>query len=87
MVSIVLPTYNEARSIREVLCRASEALRKAEEDHELIVVDDSSPDGTADLAEPWQVRFPCEFCGGRDDRASRLPLWTVGASPGETCWG
>ena len=58
MISIVLPTYNEARSIQEVLCRASEALRKAEEDHELIVVDDSSPDRTADLAEALASKIP-----------------------------
>ena len=58
MISIVLPTYNEARSIQEVLRRASEALRKGEEDHELIVVDDSSPDGTANLAEALASEIP-----------------------------
>jgi dolichol-phosphate mannosyltransferase len=58
MISIVLPTYNEARSIQEVLRRASEALRKTEEGHELIVVDDSSPDRTADLAEALASEIP-----------------------------
>jgi dolichol-phosphate mannosyltransferase len=58
MISIVFPTYNEARSIQEVLRRGSEALRKAGEDHELIVVDDSSPDGTADLAEALASEIP-----------------------------
>jgi dolichol-phosphate mannosyltransferase len=58
MVSIVLPTYNESRSIQEVLRRASEALLKAGEDHELIVVDDSSPDRTADLAEALGSEIP-----------------------------
>jgi dolichol-phosphate mannosyltransferase len=58
MFSIVLPTYNEARSIQEALRRASEALRKAEEGHELIVVDDSSPDRTADLAEALANEIP-----------------------------
>jgi len=58
MISIVLPTYNEGRSIQEVLRRASAALRKAGEDHELIVVDDSSPDGTADLAEALSSEIP-----------------------------
>ena len=58
MISIVLPTYNEARSIQEVLRRGSEALRKAGEDHELIVVDDSSPDRTADLAEALANEIP-----------------------------
>ena len=58
MISVVLPTYNEARSIEEALRRASEALRKAGEDHELIVVDDSSPDGTADVAEALAKEVP-----------------------------
>ena len=58
MISIVLPTYNEARSIQEVLRRASEALREAGEDHELIVVDDSSPDHTAELAEALTNEIP-----------------------------
>jgi len=58
MISVVLPTYNEARSIEEALRRASEALRNAGEDHELIVVDDSSPDGTADVAETLAKEVP-----------------------------
>jgi hypothetical protein len=36
MTSALLPPYNEARHIQEVLRRASEALRKAGEDHELV---------------------------------------------------
>jgi len=60
MVSIVLPTYNEAASIQEALRRASEALQKAGEDYELIVVDDSSPDGTADLAEALASEIPVQ---------------------------
>jgi dolichol-phosphate mannosyltransferase len=58
MISVVLPTYNEARSIEEALRRASEALRNAGEDHELIVVDDSSPDGTSDVAETLAKEVP-----------------------------
>jgi glycosyltransferase involved in cell wall biosynthesis len=41
MISIVFPTYNEAWSIREVLRRASAGLRRAGEDHELFVEDNS----------------------------------------------
>jgi dolichol-phosphate mannosyltransferase len=58
MISIVFPTYNEARNIQEVLRRASEALGKAGEDHELVVVDDSSPDRTADLAQALANELP-----------------------------
>ena len=44
---IVLPTYNEADNIAEVLRRA----RAAAPDAGILVVDDSSPDGTADIAK------------------------------------
>jgi dolichol-phosphate mannosyltransferase len=43
---IVLPTYNEAENIADVLRRA----RAAVPDAGILVVDDSSPDGTADVA-------------------------------------
>lgn len=46
---IVLPTYNEAENIVEVLDRVREAVPYAD----VLVVDDGSPDGTGDLAEQW----------------------------------
>lgn len=45
-ILIVLPTYEEALNIVEVLTRIRAALPEAD----VLVVDDSSPDGTADLA-------------------------------------
>ena len=44
---VVLPTYQEAGNIRTALTR----LRAAVPDAHVLVVDDNSPDGTADLAE------------------------------------
>ncbi len=44
---VVLPTYNEAANVDEVLRR----IRKELPDAEILVVDDNSPDGTADLAD------------------------------------
>ena len=44
---MVLPTYNEAENIDEVLRR----VRAAVPDATVLVVDDGSPDGTADIAE------------------------------------
>ena len=43
---VVLPTYNEAETIEEVLRRTRTAVPEAT----VLVVDDGSPDGTADLA-------------------------------------
>ncbi len=44
---VILPTYNEAATIEEVMRRTREAVAGAE----ILVVDDNSPDGTARLAE------------------------------------
>ena len=44
---LVLPTYQEALNLVEVLDR----VRQATPDTQVLVVDDGSPDGTADLAE------------------------------------
>ena len=46
---VVLPTYNGAENIVEVL----DQLRGAVPEADVLVVDDGSPDGTADLAEGW----------------------------------
>jgi len=46
-VLVVIPTFNESENIEQVLRRIREALPDAT----VLVVDDGSPDGTADLAE------------------------------------
>ncbi len=51
-LSIVIPVYNEAATIREVL----ERVRATPFDKEVIVVDDGSTDGTRDLLR--SLRFP-----------------------------
>ena len=47
-VSVIVPTYNEADNIVEVIDRLHRAL--AGQAHEIIIVDDDSPDGTWQLA-------------------------------------
>lgn len=57
IVSVVLPTYNEAQSLRVVVPRILETLREAGLPAEIIVVDDDSPDGTAAVARDLGQRF------------------------------
>jgi len=45
-LSMVLPTFNEARNIEPMIRRATEILERSQIAYELIVVDDDSPDGT-----------------------------------------
>ncbi len=52
-VLVVLPTYNEAENIERVLRR----IRAALPDGGVLVVDDGSPDGTADMAQSLGAEF------------------------------
>ncbi len=50
-VSVVTTTYNEREYVRPFVERVRQALREVE--HEIIIVDDSSPDGTYEEACKW----------------------------------
>ena len=54
--SVIVPTYNEAGSLPHLVPRLGAALRGRE--WELVIVDDGSPDGTADLAERMAPELP-----------------------------
>jgi len=47
MISVILPTYNEARNIKALITE----IRNHLDNPEIIVVDDNSPDGTAAIAK------------------------------------
>lgn len=48
-VSVILPTYNEAKNIAPLMEAIEEYLGLAQIPYELVVVDDNSPDGTAQI--------------------------------------
>ena len=49
---LILPTYNEAENIRDVVAASGEVLaRAAPEGFRILVVDDGSPDGTGRIAD------------------------------------
>jgi dolichol-phosphate mannosyltransferase len=73
MISVVIPTYKEADSIRDVIRRSGTALAESGEEYELIVVDDNSGDGTAELAEELSYEFHVRVLR----RAGRLGLATA----------
>jgi glycosyltransferase involved in cell wall biosynthesis len=53
-VSFLIPVYNEAATIRQVL----EAVTALPLDLEVVVVDDGSRDGTSDILASWQTEHP-----------------------------
>jgi len=57
LVSIIIPTYNEAENISELLERI-DAVINSHYQYEVIIVDDNSPDGTAKIAQKFSEKFP-----------------------------
>lgn len=58
-LSLVIPTYNESKNIGELVRQVAHALESAcPNEHEIIVVDDDSPDRTWELARTLVERYP-----------------------------
>lgn len=67
-VSVVVPTYNERENIDELLSRIDASLKGI--DYEVIVVDDNSPDGTAERVMELSSKYPVRLV----KRAGKLGL-------------
>ena len=51
---VIIPTYNEKENIRNII----NAVFALEQDLHVLIVDDSSPDGTAQIVEEMRKEFP-----------------------------
>jgi dolichol-phosphate mannosyltransferase len=70
-ISIVLPTYNESDNIGLVTRMITEVLHG--KDYEIMVVDDNSPDGTAEIARRLGQYYPIKVI----KRSGKLGLGTA----------
>lgn len=57
-LSVVIPAYNEGKRLPRTLARVRGYLRAAHPASEVIVVDDGSTDGTAEVVAQWQKEMP-----------------------------
>lgn len=55
-LTIIIPTYNEAANMNELLRRISESMGNAGISYEIIIVDDHSTDATVKVARLWAKR-------------------------------
>jgi len=55
-ISVIVPTYNEAENIKRLIPMIDSVLK--DYDHEIIIVDDNSPDGTAEVAKKLAGKYP-----------------------------
>jgi dolichol-phosphate mannosyltransferase len=61
-VSVVIPAHNEAESIGPTVDSIATALTRAGRDYEVLVIDDSSTDGTADRVKALSTDNPLIRC-------------------------
>jgi len=57
-ISAFFPAYNDAGTIASMVVTADRTLRELTDDYEVIVVNDGSPDHTADVLADLQTRYP-----------------------------
>ncbi|MEP7167085.1 MAG: glycosyltransferase [Candidatus Woesebacteria bacterium] len=58
IVSVVIPVYNEARTISSLLSRLNQTLVNNHVEYEVIIIDDHSTDQTLDILEPLRSLYP-----------------------------
>jgi len=51
---VIIPTFNEKENISSIL----HAVIGLNQQFHVLVIDDSSPDGTADIVRELQIKFP-----------------------------
>jgi dolichol-phosphate mannosyltransferase len=71
---VVIPTYNESENIERMVQRVHECLPEAG----VLVVDDGSPDGTADLVEAAAPRYPDVHLLRRSDKSGLGSAYRAG---------
>ena len=57
-VVVIVPTYNERLNIRPLITALQEQFQAMSHDMHVLVVDDRSPDGTAEVVQELQARYP-----------------------------
>ena len=72
-VSLIIPTYNEAKNIPFLIEEIFASVDKRKINLEFIIVDDNSPDGTGKIAEDLAGKYPIRVI----HRAGKLGLGTA----------
>jgi dolichol-phosphate mannosyltransferase len=83
-VSVVIPTYNEAGGIEQLISALTDVFARANVKGEIVVVDDNSPDGTGALVDSLAARYPvrCVHRAGKLGLASAvIEGWATCSSP------
>ncbi len=83
-VSVIIPTYNEAGGIEQLISGLTDVFAHANIRGEIVVVDDNSPDGTGALVDSLAGRYAvrCVHRAGKLGLASAvIDGWATSSSP------
>ena len=72
-ISLIIPTYNEAKNIPFLIEEIFTVVDKSKINLEFIIVDDNSPDGTGKIAESLADKYPIKVI----NRSRKLGLGTA----------
>jgi dolichol-phosphate mannosyltransferase len=68
MLSIIVPTYNERDNVRSLIPAVAGVLTREGIEGEILIVDDDSPDGTAESARDLAAEHPVRVVARRSER-------------------
>ena len=86
MISVILPTYNEAQNMGRIIPAIAKIFQDFSMEGEVIVVDDDSPDGTASAASSLADAYPVRVHVRKENRGlSRAVIEGFGLAKGEVC--
>ena len=68
---VIIPTYNEKENIADILS----AIFSLQQDFQVLVIDDGSPDGTAQIVKELQPKYPVQLF--LEERKGKLGLGTA----------
>jgi dolichol-phosphate mannosyltransferase len=73
MISIITPTYNESKNISRLIKEIAKAMKGI--DYTLIVSDDDSPDGTANVARGLAEKYPVRVLVRNENKGLSQAVW------------
>jgi dolichol-phosphate mannosyltransferase len=77
-VVVCLPTYNERENLAGMVRALDDVIREHELDARVLVIDDSSPDGTGELADRLSGQFPFLSVLHRPEKEGLGPAYVAG---------